>query len=137
VVAIASTLDSSMSGRAVRRDVAMTGEITLTGRVLPIGGVKEKVLGAHRAGVRHVILPIRNQADLDDVPQEVQDDLQFYFAETLDDVFRVAFVEDSPREPWDLPAGPSSNRGSRQPAAPSSSKASREPIGAAPEQRRQ
>ncbi len=133
-VTIATALVSSMSGRAVRRDVAMTGEITLTGRVLPIGGVKEKVLGAHRAGVKHVILPSRNQADLDDVPKEVQDELQFHFAETLDDVFRVAFVEDAPREPWDLPAGPASSRGSRQQVA--SSKTSREPIGAAPDQRR-
>jgi ATP-dependent Lon protease len=133
-VTIATALVSSMSGRAVRRDVAMTGEITLTGRVLPIGGVKEKVLGAHRAGVRHVILPMRNQADLDDVPKEVQDELQFYFADTLDDVFQVAFVEDAPREPWDLPAGPASNRGSRQQGVPPS-RVSREPIGAASEPR--
>jgi predicted ATP-dependent protease len=93
------------------------------------------VLGAHRAGVKQVILPSRNEADLDDVPKEVQDELQFHFAETLDDVFRVAFVEDAPREPWDLPAGPASNRGSRQQQG--ASKAPREPVvGAAHEQRR-
>jgi ATP-dependent Lon protease len=93
-VTIATALVSAMSGRPVRRDVAMTGEVTLTGRVLPIGGVKEKVLGAHRAGIRHVILPKRNAADLEDVPDDVQKELTFSFAETLDDVFSVALLDD-------------------------------------------
>ena len=79
----------------------MTGEITLTGRVLPIGGVKEKVLGAHRAGVRHVLLPQRNAADLDDVPKEVQKDLTFHFASTLDEVLEVALLDALPARPWD------------------------------------
>jgi len=100
---IATALVSAMSGRPVRRDLAMTGEITLTGRVLPIGGVKEKVLGAHRAGVRHVILPQRNAADLEDVPREVRDTLQFHFAETLDDVLRVALLDGPNSEQWPLP----------------------------------
>jgi ATP-dependent Lon protease len=100
---IATALVSAMSGRPVRRDLAMTGEITLTGRVLPIGGVKEKVLGAHRAGVRHVVLPRRNAADLDDVPREVRDTLQFHFADTLDDVLRVALLEGPNSEQWPLP----------------------------------
>src|SRR6185312_4653075 len=77
---MATALVSAMSGRPVRKDVAMTGEITLRGRVLPIGGVKEKVLGAHRAGVRHVILPERNSADLVDVPEEVLRDLDVHLA---------------------------------------------------------
>jgi ATP-dependent Lon protease len=102
---IATALVSAMSGRPIRRDLAMTGEITLTGRVLPIGGVKEKVLGAHRAGVRHVILPKRNAADLDDVPREVRDSLQFHFAETLDDVFRVALLDSPTTEQWQPPLG--------------------------------
>jgi ATP-dependent Lon protease len=102
---IATALVSAMSGRPIRRDLAMTGEITLTGRVLPIGGVKEKVLGAHRAGVRHVILPKRNAADLDDVPREVRDSLQFHFAETLDDVFRVALLDSPVSEQWQPPLG--------------------------------
>jgi ATP-dependent Lon protease len=89
-----------MSGRPVRRDLAMTGEITLTGRVLPIGGVKEKVLGAHRAGVKAIILPKRNAADLEDVPSEVRDTLEFHFAETLDDVFRVALLDNPKPERW-------------------------------------
>jgi ATP-dependent Lon protease len=101
---IATALISAMSGRPVRRDVAMTGEITLTGRVLPIGGVKEKVLGAHRAGVKTVILPKRNAADLEDVPQEVRDTLQFHFAETLDDVLRVALLENPNSAEWPAPA---------------------------------
>jgi ATP-dependent Lon protease len=91
-VTIATALVSAMSGRPVRRDVAMTGEITLTGRVLPIGGVKEKVLGAHRAGVRQVILPERNAADLVDVPQEVLQQLEVHLAKTLDDVLAVALL---------------------------------------------
>jgi ATP-dependent Lon protease len=105
---IATALVSAMSGRPVRRDLAMTGEITLTGRVLPIGGVKEKVLGAHRAGVRHIVLPKRNAADLDDVPREVRDDLQFHFAETLDDVFKVALLDSSSSEEWEAPPAPPS-----------------------------
>jgi len=100
-VTIATALVSAMSGRPVRRDLAMTGEITLTGRVLPIGGVKEKVLGAHRAGVRHVLLPQRNAADLDDVPKEVQKDLTFHFAGTLDEVLEVALLDALPARPWD------------------------------------
>ena len=100
---IATALISAMSGRPVRRDVAMTGEITLTGRVLPIGGVKEKVLGAHRAGIRHVILPQRNAADLEDVPREVRDSLSFHFAETLDDVLAVALLESASAEQWAAP----------------------------------
>jgi ATP-dependent Lon protease len=100
---IATALISAMSGRPVRRDVAMTGEITLTGRVLPIGGVKEKVLGAHRAGVKIIILPKRNAADLQDVPSEIRDTLQFHFAETLDDVLRVALLESPNSEQWQAP----------------------------------
>jgi ATP-dependent Lon protease len=95
-VTIATALVSAMSGRPVRRDLAMTGEITLTGRVLPIGGVKEKVLGAHRAGVREVILPERNAADLVDVPDEVRNQLEFHFARTLDDVLEVALLGSPP-----------------------------------------
>jgi ATP-dependent Lon protease len=101
---IATALVSAMSGRPVRRDLAMTGEITLTGRVLPIGGVKEKVLGAHRAGVKSILLPKRNEADLEDVPREVRDTLEFHFAETLDDVFRVALLEGPSSQQWTSPS---------------------------------
>ncbi len=89
-VAIATALASAMSGRPVRRDVAMTGEITLRGRVLPIGGVKEKVLGAHRAGITEIILPKANEADIEDIPEEVRSQLRFHFPEMLDEAFEVA-----------------------------------------------
>jgi ATP-dependent Lon protease len=90
---MATALVSAVSGRKVRRDVSMTGELTLTGRVLPIGGVKEKVLGAVRAGIREIILPIDNEADLDDLPEEVREKIVFHLAESLDDVIGVALTD--------------------------------------------
>ena len=89
-VAIATALVSLVSGHSIRSDVAMTGEITLRGQVLPVGGIKEKVLAAHRSGVKTVILPKFNQADLDDLSDEVRQQLKFVFADTLDDVLSVA-----------------------------------------------
>jgi ATP-dependent Lon protease len=97
-IAIATALVSEMSGRPVRRDVAMTGEITLRGRVLPIGGFKEKVLGAHRAGIKHIILPAENDADLEDVPEEVRSQLTFHPVSTLPDVLRIAMADELPEE---------------------------------------
>src|SRR5512135_657957 len=91
-VAMATAIVSAMSGRAVRRDIAMTGEITLRGRVLPIGGVKEKVLGAHRAGIEQIILPKQNEADLEDIPEEVRAALRFHCVEALDEVFAHALL---------------------------------------------
>jgi ATP-dependent Lon protease len=91
---MATALISSLSGRKVRHDVAMTGELTLTGRVLPIGGVKEKVLGAVRAGIREIILPVDNDADLEDIPPVVMETLTIHLVETLDDVVAVALVPD-------------------------------------------
>src|SRR5690606_1697787 len=81
---------SLLTGIRVRHDVAMTGEISLRGRVLPIGGVKEKTLAAHRAGIKRVILPERNKADLDEVPREVRDELEFVLVNRLDDVLEAA-----------------------------------------------
>ena len=98
-IAIATALVSELSGRPVRRDVAMTGEITLRGRVLPIGGLKEKVLGAHRAGIKHIILPIENEADLEDVPDEVRQLLSFHPVATLPDVLRIAMADELPQAP--------------------------------------
>ncbi len=91
-ITMATALVSAVSGRKIRRDVSMTGELTLTGRVLPIGGLKEKVLGAVRAGVTEVILPIDNEADLEDIPEEVRSRTTFHLAETLDDVISTALV---------------------------------------------
>jgi ATP-dependent Lon protease len=87
----------------VRRDVAMTGEITLRGRVLPIGGLKEKVLGAHRAGIKDIILPKGNEADIEDIPEDVRKQLHFHPVETLNEVLAVA-LEPEPVEQQELAA---------------------------------
>ena len=91
-VAVTLAIASVLSGRAVRRDVAMTGEVTLRGRVLEVGGVKEKVLAAYRAGLREVILPAGNKPDLREVPQEVRTHMRITFVSTMDDVLRVALL---------------------------------------------
>jgi ATP-dependent Lon protease len=91
-IAIATALVSEMADRPVRQDVAMTGEITLRGRVLPIGGLKEKVLGAHRAGIKTIIIPKGNEADIEDVPEEVRKTLSFHPVETLSEVLKIALV---------------------------------------------
>ena len=91
-VTMATALASLMTNRLVRSDVAMTGEITLRGRVLPVGGIKEKVLAAHRAGLKTVILPRRNEKDLDDLPEDVRKSLTFVFAENVNDVFNAALL---------------------------------------------
>jgi ATP-dependent Lon protease len=99
-ITMATALASAATGRLVRDDVAMTGEISLRGRVLPIGGIKEKALGAHRAGIRTIILPRRNEADLDDLPAEVRDELTFVPVDTLDDVLQTALRERE-TNPWE------------------------------------
>ena len=104
-VAIATALASEMSNKPVRRDVAMTGEVTLRGRVLPIGGIKEKVLGAHRAGIKHIVLPKDNEADLEDVPEEVRQVLEFHPVETLAEVFEIALVSQNADVPEPALAG--------------------------------
>jgi ATP-dependent Lon protease len=77
----------------VRSDLAMTGEISLRGLVLPVGGIKEKVLGAHAAGIRMVLLPERNRGDVDEVPASTRRDLQFHFVRTVDEVLDLALVD--------------------------------------------
>ncbi len=89
-VTMMTSIVSLLSGIRIRHDVAMTGEITLRGRVLPVGGIKEKILAAHRAGIKRVILPERNVADLEEVPQEVRDELEFVPVTKMDDVLRAA-----------------------------------------------
>ena len=89
-VTMVTALSSLLSGRPVRHTVGMTGEVTLQGRVLPIGGVKQKVLAAHAAGLTDVVLPERNRGDLDDVPAEVRNAMKFHFAMTIDEVLGVA-----------------------------------------------
>lgn len=89
-VTMATSLVSLITGRKVNPQVGMTGEITLRGQVLPIGGVKEKVLAAHRSGLGTVILPKQNEKDLDDVPDEIRKSMKFVFAETVEDVINSA-----------------------------------------------
>jgi len=89
-VAMLTSIVSLLSGRTVRGNVGMTGEVTLQGKVLPIGGVKQKVLAAHRAGLTDVILPRRNEGDLDDIPEAVRDEMTFHIADTVEDVLAVA-----------------------------------------------
>jgi len=93
-IAMTTALASLLTGRPVRDNIAMTGEITLRGKVLPIGGVKEKVLAAHRAGLRTIILPHRNEPDIDDIPEEVRRELTFVFADRMEEVLAAAL---SPR----------------------------------------
>jgi len=90
-VTIAVSLISLLSGRRVRSDLAMTGEITLRGRVLPVGGIKEKVLAAHRAGIKRIVLPKRNLKDLEDIPEQIRKELTFIPVETLGEVIEAAF----------------------------------------------
>jgi ATP-dependent Lon protease len=91
-ITMATALISALTRRPVRHDVAMTGELTLTGRVLPIGGLKEKVLGACRAGIREIILPKENEADIEDIPEEVRGQVKFHLVETLDEALAIALV---------------------------------------------
>ncbi len=96
-ITMTTALASLLSGRPVRHDVGMTGEITLQGRVLPIGGVKQKVLAAHAAGLSEVILPERNRGDLDDVPEDVREQMRFHLVMTIDEVLEQA-LEETPIE---------------------------------------
>ena len=92
-VTMATAIASVLSGRRVRPDTAMTGEITLTGLVLPVGGIKEKVLGARRLGFEQVILPRQNEQDLDDLPEDVRSEMNFVLAERIEEVLEAAMIE--------------------------------------------
>ena len=103
-ITIACALASELTGRPVRNDVAMTGEITLSGLVLPVGGIKEKILAAKAAGIKKVILPLRNQGDVEEIGEELKEGLEFVFVESADEVFKLALADsagdraDSPRQ---------------------------------------
>jgi ATP-dependent Lon protease len=96
-VTMVSALASLYSHHPTRRDTAMTGEITLTGLVLPIGGVKEKVLAARRAGLRRIILPKENQKDLREIPEDVRASMEFVFVQKINDVLLAAIPQLAPR----------------------------------------
>ena len=93
-VTMCSALFSTLSGKRVRRDVAMTGEITLRGRILPVGGIKEKVLAAYRQGIRKILLPADNKRDTEEIPLSVRKKLDFVFLETVEDAFKEIILED-------------------------------------------
>jgi ATP-dependent Lon protease len=89
-VTMLTALTSLLTNRRIKKDLAMTGEITLRGQVLPVGGIKEKVLGAHRAGIKTVILPAANEKDLVDVPDNVREAIDFRFASKMKEVLSIA-----------------------------------------------
>jgi ATP-dependent Lon protease len=93
-VALVTALTSLYSKRPVRPDTAMTGEVTLAGLVLPVGGIREKVLAARRAGIKRVILPKANEKDLRDLPDHIRNEIEFHFAEKVTDVLHVALTGD-------------------------------------------
>jgi ATP-dependent Lon protease len=106
-ITLATALVSALTRVPVRKDVAMTGEITLRGKVLPIGGVKEKLLAAHRAGVKNIVLPKDNEKDLADIPKNVLDTLNVYMVQTMDEVLKIALAEPlAARIPAEAPAEP-------------------------------
>jgi ATP-dependent Lon protease len=95
---MATAMVSALSGRPARHDVAMTGEITLSGRVLPIGGLKEKVLGAVRAGINHIVIPRDNEPDLEDLPSEVRDQLTVSPVDTLAEALAITLRDTTLRD---------------------------------------
>jgi ATP-dependent Lon protease len=97
-IAMATAMVSALSGRPARHDVAMTGEITLSGRVLPIGGLKEKVLGAVRAGITHIVIPKDNEPDLEDLPRDVREALIVSPVETLAEALAITLRDTSLRD---------------------------------------
>jgi ATP-dependent Lon protease len=96
-ITMATAIASALTGKAVHHDIAMTGEITLRGTILPVGGIKEKVLAAHRAGIKKILLPLDNKRDMVDVPRSVQEDVQFVFVQSMDEVLSQALVNHDDR----------------------------------------
>jgi ATP-dependent Lon protease len=89
---MATAIISTLTGKPVRKDIAMTGEITLTGQVLPVGGIREKVLAAHRAGIRKVLLPADNEPDIEEIPENVRQQMEFVLLKRLEDVLYQVLV---------------------------------------------
>ena len=89
-----TSIVSSITKIPVNRKIAMTGEVTVTGQVLPIGGLKEKLLAAHRAGIEHVLIPKDNEKDLIDIPKKVREDIKITPVEVVDDVLKIALIKE-------------------------------------------
>ena len=120
-VTMAVALTSLATGRPVRAEVGMTGEVTLRGKILPIGGVKEKVLAAHRAGLKTVMLPKRNEIDLEDVPDEVRKDIEFVYIDTIDEAIETALKPKKKRKS----RSPSRKKGTRSTKSKTNEKSSK------------
>jgi ATP-dependent Lon protease len=114
-ITLTTALTSALTGYSVRKDVAMTGEVTLRGRVLPVGGIKEKVLAAHRAGIRTVILPEENRKDLEDVPESILKEVDFRHVDHVDEVLALSLVHPESGMPFSLGVAQDS---AEQPLAP-------------------
>ena len=99
-IAMVTSIVSSIKKIPVRRDLAMTGEVTITGQVLPIGGLKEKLLAAHRAGIKEVLIPKENEKDLADIPKKVKEDIKITSVELVDDVLKIALTKELKRVEW-------------------------------------
>jgi ATP-dependent Lon protease len=112
-VTMFTALTSLLTGRPVRSDTAMTGEITLRGLVLPVGGIKEKVLAAKRAGIRAVILPKKNEKDLEEIPEPIKKKMEFHFVQTMDEIIPLALREKTPKAPPPKKRSPRSVSGKR------------------------
>jgi ATP-dependent Lon protease len=117
-VTILTALTSLLTGIRVRGDVSMTGEVTLRGLVLPVGGIKEKVLAAHRAGIKRIILPERNRKDLQDVPEQAKKDIEFIFATTMADVLKAALESAPVLVPPGGDGGGEGGKGKKKPPEP-------------------
>ena len=99
-IAMVTSIVSSITRIPVRRDIAMTGEVTITGQVLPIGGLKEKLLAAHRAGIKEVLIPKDNEKDLTDIPSKVKEDIKLTTVEIVEDVLKIALTKELKRVEW-------------------------------------
>ena len=99
-IGMVTSIVSSITNNPVDREIAMTGEVTVTGQVLPIGGLKEKLLAAHRAGIKHVIIPKDNEKDLVDIPQKIKDEIKFTAVETADEVLKIALTKELKPTEW-------------------------------------
>jgi ATP-dependent Lon protease len=115
---MATALVSALTKIPVRKDVAMTGEVTLRGKVLPVGGIKDKVLAAYRAAITEVILPRENEKDLEEIPEEVRKDLNFHLVGSMDEVLRLAL--DGEVGPLPKVAGKFGEASSEPPVGPNS-----------------
>ena len=109
-IGMVTSIVSSITNNPVDREIAMTGEVTVTGQVLPIGGLKEKLLAAHRAGIKHVIIPKDNEKDLVDIPQKIKDEIKFTAVETADEVLKIALTKELKATEWVEPKTISDNK---------------------------